>query len=79
MVELKTAHYNLSWLEFRMVQITYAKIKIVMQDILPVSPMSGREFPLDLSSVDFKVFKTWSSVAAACQPSSASLIQEEYA
>lgn len=37
-----------------MVQIMYAKIKIMMQDILPLPPMSGREFPLHLSSVDFK-------------------------
>lgn len=37
-----------------MVQILYAKTKIMMQGILPLPPMSGREFPLDLSSVDFK-------------------------
>jgi len=39
-----------------MVQIKYAEIKMMIQDktILPLPPMSGREFPLDFLSVDFK-------------------------
>lgn len=55
-VELKAARYNLSWLEFRMVQIKYAEIIMMIQDknIPPLPPMSGRESPLDFSSIDFK-------------------------
>lgn len=56
MVELKAAPYNLSWLEFRMGQIKYAEIKMMIQDknVLLLPPLSGREFALDFSSVDFE-------------------------
>lgn len=43
-VELKAAYYNRSWLEFRLAQVKYAEIKMMIQDknILPLPPMSGR-------------------------------------